>query len=207
MPLIELQFPVLGTEIPADHGYTLYGAISRLVPKLHAHEMLLRIGPIRGSYVGSGKLRLEPGGSRLRVRLQPDQLPALLPLSGKCLDLAGHAVRLGVPQVSAIMPGPSLLARLVTIKGFTEPASFLDAARRQFDALGIRGELAVPLAPSGQHKGQARRRVMRLREKQIVGFALAVMELNEEDSLKLQEAGLGGRSKMGCGFFVLTKKG
>ncbi len=38
MPLIELHFPVLGAEIPADHGYALYGALAALVPKLHTDE-------------------------------------------------------------------------------------------------------------------------------------------------------------------------
>ncbi len=65
MPLIELHFPVFGSEIPADHGYALYGAMSRLVPILHTPELALRIGPIRGTYLGNGKLGLEPRGARL----------------------------------------------------------------------------------------------------------------------------------------------
>ncbi len=126
MPLIELHFPVLGAEIPADHGYALYGALSRLVPKLHTDEMPLRIGPIRGAYVGNGKLALGPRGSLLRLRLQPDDLPVVLPLAGKSLDLDGHALRIGVPQVTALVPAPTLFARTVIIKASspkTDPAN------------------------------------------------------------------------------------
>ena len=32
--------------------------------------------------------------------------------------------------------------------------------------------------------------------------AVNIRDLNEEDSLKLQEVGIGGRRRMGCGIFV-----
>lgn len=101
MTMIELHFPVLGNEIRADHSYALYGAMSRLVPKIHTDEMPLRIGPIRGSYVGDGKLRLD--GAILRVRLRPDDLPTLLPLAGKALELDGQG-RLSAPSRWDISP-------------------------------------------------------------------------------------------------------
>ncbi|MFM8300877.1 MAG: type I-MYXAN CRISPR-associated protein Cas6/Cmx6 [Microcystis aeruginosa] len=36
----------------------------------------------------------------------------------------------------------------------------------------------------------------------MVGFALAIFDLSEEDSIKLQIHGLGGKRRMGCGVFV-----
>ena len=93
MPLIEFHFPSWVPRSQRIMGTPLWGDV-QLVPKLHTHEMPLRIGPIRGTYAGKGMLRLEPRGSRLRIRLQPDDLPAVLPLAGKSLDLDGHALRL-----------------------------------------------------------------------------------------------------------------
>ena len=226
MPLIELQFPVLGTEIPADHGYALYGAMSRIVPKLHTHEMPLRIGPIRGSYVGNGKLRLEPRGSRLRIRLQPDDLPVVLPLAGKSLDLDGHAVRLGVPQVNTLLPVPTLFARTVVIKAsspktdptvktscdrqktkrYQEPGEFLAAIRRVLKRQGIGADADLPLHEVGARVGQPCRHVLRIHGKIIVGFSVIIRGLTAEESLKIQENGLGGRGKLGCGFFVPVKE-
>jgi len=37
-----------------------------------------------------------------------------------------------------------------------------------------------------------------------VGYAVRVSGLSDEDSLKLQERGLGGKRRMGCGVFVPT---
>jgi hypothetical protein len=220
--MIELHFPVCGAEIPSDHGYALYGAMSRVVPRIHTREMPLRIGPIRGAYVGNRKLRLEPRGSRLRVRLQPDDLPIVLPLAGKNLDLDGHAIRLGVPQVSALVPAPMLFARMVVIKAsspktdpvvknsrdrektkrYQNPAEFLAALRRELEREGIGADADLPLHEAGQRAGQPWRHVVRIHAKTIVGFSVIIQGLTAEESLTIQEQGLGGRSKMGCGFFV-----
>src|SRR5436853_7013141 len=98
---VELHFSVLGIAIPADHGYGLYGGLSRLAPELHGEPCRLRVGPIRGSYAGQGVLQLVPNASRLRLRLPAESIPLALPLAGKPLLIGGHKVRLGGPQVPA----------------------------------------------------------------------------------------------------------
>lgn len=220
--MIELHFPVLGTEIPADHGYALYGAVSRLVPSIHDDKIPLRIGPIRGSYVGNGLLQVGDRASHLRIRMRPEDLPELLPLAGKKLELAGHAVRLGVPQVQAIVPSTSLFARLVVIKAsspkmdpadrksrdrektrrYLEPAEFVAAIKRELQRKGVGADADIPLHEGGPRAEQPCRRVLRVKGKKIVGFAVIVQGLTAEESLLLQEQGLGGRGKMGCGFLV-----
>src|SRR5262249_9177851 len=144
--------------------------------------------------------------SRLRLRLPAEAIPRLLALAGKSLDLAGHRIRLGVPQVRALVPGSSLAARLVTIKGFTEPNPFLSAARRQLDALNVQAELRIPRIGQGPHTGKPRRHVLQIKDRRVVGYTLQVTHLTAEGSLRLQEHGLGGRRRMGCGFFAPVKR-
>ena len=88
-------------------------------------------------------------------------------------------------------PVARLRARLVTIRGFLLEADFLAAAIRQLQGLHVRCETRL---------GQ--RRTFRIKDKQVVGFELVVAGLGADDSVKLQEHGLGGRRKMGCGMFV-----
>ena len=224
MTMIELHFPILGKEIPTDHGYALYAALSRIVPKIHTEEMPLRIGSIRGSYVGDGKLRLD--GAILRVRLRPDDLPALLPLAGKALDLDGHVIRVGVPQVRALTPAANLIARMVVIKAsspktdpadklsrdrektkrYLSPVDFLAGVRRELTRQAINAEAELPLHETRPRQGQPRRHVVRIKGKAIVGFTVLVQGLTAEESLQLQCQGLGGRGKLGCGFFVPVKE-
>ena len=43
-------------------------------------------------------------------------------------------------------------------------------------------------------------------DKEIVGFALRVEELTAEESIRLQEKGIGGRRRFGCGIFVPERR-
>jgi CRISPR-associated protein Cas6 len=84
-----------------------------------------------------------------------------------------------------------LYSRLVTIKGFMEPKEFLEAAKRQLEKIEVQTELQI-----------GERRTFRIKDKQVVGFEIAATGLDAEDSIRLQESGLGGRRHMGCGVFV-----
>ena len=119
-----------------------------------------------------------------------DRLPLMLKLAGKRLDVSGFAIRLAAPQTFLLTPSPLLYARCVTIKKFMEPEPFLDAVRRKLDEMGAQGEPAV-----------GPRRVLKIGNYTVVGFALAIGELSDDASILLQERGLGGRRHMGCGIF------
>lgn len=189
MPCVDLAFRLTGATIPVDHGYALYASISRLLPDLHADKDI-GIHPIRGRYVGNGGLHLT-SASHLTVRLPDDRIRAVLKLAGKTLEVDGHRLRVGIPETRALRPTAVLYSRLVTIKGFMEVDPFLAAARRQLGLLGVDAELVA-----------GERRTFRVKNKQVVGFEVFASQLDAEASLRLQEAGLGGRRHMGCGVFV-----
>ena len=44
--------------------------------------------------------------------------------------------------------------------------------------------------------------MIQIKDKSIVGYALRVVGLTAEESIRLQETGLGGRRRMGCGVFL-----
>lgn len=213
---LDLAFPVGGTAIPLDHGYALYGATARVAAWLHAEEAKsagVGIFPIAGTPGGDGTLLLhDRDRSMLRFRVPADAVPKLLPLSGQVLKIDGHALRVGVPRVAGLAPASSLTSPLVLIKlanagekargQLVTPEAFLAAARKQLDALGIRGEPGIPLHRAGPHTGEPRRRVIKVREQTHAGYALLVESLTAEESIRLQEAGLGGRRLMGCGLFL-----
>ena len=189
MPYIDLAFRLIGVKIPVDHGYALYAALNRIVPELHGAKVV-GVQPIHGVYVGNGQLQLFDS-SRLVLRLPDEELRPYLKLAGKRLKVDGHPLSVGVPAVRRLLPAARLRSRIVTIKGFLEEKNFLEALQRQLWSLGVTCETLL-----------GRRRTIRVKEKQVVGFEVMVTELTAEDSVKLQENGLGGRRKMGCGVFV-----
>jgi CRISPR-associated protein Cas6 len=187
MPTIDVGFRLTGREIPADHGYALYGAVSRLVPWTHdPAQEALGIHPINGLLAGNRLLHLTPS-SRLTFRLDSDHVRELLPLAGKELDLDGHELRVGVPTTYMLKPAATLRSRLVTFK------------HRMETELEGREELTADRSPFI-------RRTIRIHDKEVVGFAMEVSGLSADESLRLQETGLGGRRKFGCGIFVPTQQ-
>lgn len=198
--------------MPADHGYPLYSALCRLLPWLH-EDGEIGVHPVPGVLTGNRLLALTPA-SRLTFRVPSERIGQLLPLAGKNLEVDGHEVRVGVPRTLALRPAASLRSRLVVIKGFMEPEPFLGAARRQLEELGVKGTpgLLRRTAPrSLERKSGAEgrspfvRRTLRIRDKMVVGYAMQVGGLTAEESVRLQEAGLGGRRRFGCGIFVPSR--
>lgn len=197
MTTVDLAFPVMGTApIPADHGYHLYAALSRTLPSLHQQNGI-GVHPIRGQQIGNRQLSLNKR-SRLVLRTAPDGIGDLIQIAGKQLDVVGTKLRVGVPQVWTLRPAVALRSRLVTIKlkeGLDEE-SFQNAARRQLDQLDISSEAVLALG---------KRRTLRIKDREVVGYEVIIESLTAEESLDIQEKGIGGRRHMGCGVFTPLK--
>ena len=193
--MLIVEFPLRGERLPADHGYALYGAISRILPEQHRTDWL-GIELISGIPWDKGLIVLPTKGAKLRLRLPAEKFGAVLPLAGKRLDLDGYPVRLGIPLARPLTPASSLYSRIVTIKPYTEPADFLAAAQRKLAANNIKAELQLPRPENARH-----RRIITIHGKKVVGFSLVALGLSDEDSIKLQTVGIGGRRTMGCGIF------
>jgi CRISPR-associated protein Cas6 len=154
--------------------------------------------------------------SAVRIRLPASKLPAFLRLAGQSLELDGHRLRLGVPNVAALIPAPTLSSDLVLIKlahtdekkarNAVTPEAFLAAATKQLTAMQIIALPALQLTRTGPHTGQPRRRIMKVKSQTHAGYAMIVEGLTAEESLRLQEQGLGGRRLMGCGLFLPVGK-
>jgi Cas6 Crispr len=259
-PYVNISFPLQGRQLPADHGYLLYSAVSRVtgrgsrpsvregsssgpgvppVSALHKTDWLA-IELISGFPSGRGLIALSERDATLRLRIPAEHYREVLPLAGKRLEIGSHQIRLGLPVARPIEPAPSLYARVVTIKKFTEAESFLEAVKRKLDSFGVKGraelplseppavaggQCSVPLDPNSEPETQNsklnavpryRRRIVTIHGKSVVGFSVAVHELNDEDSLLLQAGALKevspddgathwrsifSRRAMGCGFF------
>jgi len=195
-PYISVRFPVEGRRLPADHGYALYSAITRHLPDTHGARWLA-VELISGVPWREGIIALPTRGGALYLRAPADRYAALLPLAGKRLDIDGHPLRLGIPSARPLTPAASLYARVVTIKHHMEPEPFLAAARRKLTALGTTATLDLP----HDDEGRFRRRILKIKDRTIIGFSLAAHDLSDDDSIKLQTLGLGGRRAMGCGIF------
>lgn len=195
-PHVDLSFQVIGEVLPADHGYALYAALTHRKEELHSLQGL-SIQTIAGIPDKKGKIYLSDR-SRLWIRLPYDQIPMIYDLAGKSLTIGAHGIRLGIPQIYSLRPATQLKSRIVVIKGYQEPTAFIEAVSRQLETLEIKGRTVIPFST----QGEIERKTIKIKRFTVVGFTLVIFDLSEEDSIKLQIHGLGGKRRMGCGVFV-----
>ena len=208
-PTLDILFRVIGTEVPSDHGYALYGALSRILETeedqwMHGNPHI-GLHTVRGTPLGNGRRLIGPN-ARLGLRLPSDLLPRSLTLAGKSLDLDGCKLRVGVSETRALVPAATLHCRIATTKNGNDSTRFDAEIARQLAALGIQGKVfRVPEGSGGSDGRDPSRRIFRVKSKRIVGYSVLATELTAEESILLQERGLGGRRRMGCGVFVPSR--
>ena len=200
LPKITVQFPIQGNKLPADHGYLLYSAISQIKPELHETKWL-GIEMISGVTFEKGFIIVPNRGASLRLRIPADKFGEVICLAGKQFDIEGYKIRLGIPTARPLIPASTLYSRIVTFRNSLEVPKFLETANRDLLEKGITAELEIPKETYSRH-----RRIITIKGKKIVGFSLIAHKLNDEDSLRLQSEGIGGRRSMGCGIFNPIRK-
>jgi CRISPR-associated protein Cas6 len=213
MSKIDFVFPVSGKIIPADHGYHLLSAISGMVPFSHSNEDI-GIHSISGILQKNRILELTDK-SKLNLRIPHENISNFLKLSGEKLQIDGKSINVGVPTIRDLVPASRLYSRLVIIRGFMKAEPFLDAIKRHLEIMKVYGKPSLIAQPEkmdanknkkeGTHSPYLRRTV-RIRKKEIVGFAVRIEELTAEESILVQEKGIGGRRRFGCGLFVQEKR-
>jgi CRISPR-associated protein Cas6 len=204
--VVDLAFPITPGQVPIDHGYALYSSIARVMPELHGATWL-GVHPLGGRKVTDAIL-LMTGGSAVTLRLPLAQLGRALGLVGSTLRIHDQSFELGAPTVRPLTPAPHLFSWQVALR-LTKPPTRADGeldmdafrlafaaeAGRQLEALGISCPLTVMA-----------KRVIRVKEQQIIGFSAELRDLSADQSLALQTRGLGGKRRMGCGLFRISRE-
>jgi CRISPR-associated protein Cas6 len=200
-PFVELCFPVRGKYLPADHGYALFAACVHLNPEIRQQDTL-SILTIPGFPDKQGKIILTEQ-SHFRVRVPIPQIPLVYKLAGKSICLGIHEIQIGIPEIFTLKAANKLKSRIVVIKGYSEAESFLSAAQRQLDNLEISAQVSIPR----DKQGEFCRKTIKVQRYTVVGFTTEVSGLSDEDSLKLQQWGIGGKRHLGCGYFLPSQGG
>ena len=200
--IVDAVYGISCPSLPVDHAYALSQAIQAALPWF-AEEPDSGLHLVHGAGSGSGWMRPESPGDllhlsqrvKLALRLPQSRLSDAAALIGQTLQVAGWPLRVENCFVRPLSRITTLFSRAVIFTGISEEAEFLAAARGQLEALGIRsaktlcGLTTVIATPA--RKFQAR--------------SLMLADLTREQSLLLQQQGLGTERKLGCGLFIPHK--
>jgi CRISPR-associated protein Cas6 len=211
---LEIQFSLRGQTLPADHGYALYSAIKKLCqekqPTLLNENNLssdILISSIPGIPDKNGMIYLNRN-SRFRLRCPPEQAQLWYRLfQNQVLDIRGHLIRLIQPRLTLPETSQVLKARLVTFhleewESQSAPFHFLESCKKALERIEVN---AQPFIDSNS-QGDLALRSLKIQNKNVLGYGLVIEGLKEDDSLKLQTYGLGGRKHFGCGWFYPVKE-
>ncbi|MGA7595927.1 MAG: type I-MYXAN CRISPR-associated protein Cas6/Cmx6 [Gallionella sp.] len=188
--MIDLTFELQGETLPVAYRSALWNALLGQLPWL-AEEKSVGVLPLQSTIYGQGILLAKR--SRLAIRI-PATLaePVAAGLTGKQLDIAGSALRLGNVKARQIQPYPTIHAHIVT--GSSDEIIFVDEIREQMEGLGVAGKLIC-----------GKRVTVDNGQRSIQGYSLVLHDLKPEASLVLQYAGLGVDREFGCGIFIPYK--
>lgn len=191
--LVDVGFPLRGGKLPSDHGYLLFSALCKALPRL-SHEPGWALHLVDGQREGARRIRLGPR-SMVRLRLPARELGEALSLTGRDLDVGNDRVHLGMAKVKPLAPASRLRSAVVTTAGCTR-ASFEGTLRRELATLPLGQD------PSTIELEVGVERLLRARVRTVTGFEVVLSNLRPHASLCIQAEGLGARRHMGAGVFL-----
>jgi len=201
--IVDVAFSISCRCLPLDHAYGLSQAILNVLP-LFKEEEDAGIHLIHGAESGNGWYRPEDPDTELlqlsrrtkmTLRVPGQRLGETLALQGTTLDVSGFELTVGEGTVRPLSSLGTLFSRYVIDQQNANEQTFLAAAVDELGALGL--DIHKILC--------GRAHPIRTPDGPIHTRSLMIAELPPEQSVKLQQKGLGPGRTMGCGLFLPHK--
>ena len=188
--------------LPIEHAHDLYQGLREVLPWIEEDERV-GIHPIYGAETGNGwqrpdnpdELMYLSRRQKMTLRIPKDKLEEAQALTGQLINVGEHCLTVGESTIKLLSDMPVVQAKnVVADKGMDENA-FLSQMAQDLKQMGINvkkmmcsieREIRTPGGP-------------------IHTRGLMLADLVPEDSIKLQEMGLGEHRKLGCGLFLPQK--
>lgn len=197
---------VFGTDcrgLPVDHAYDLAQAIQDVLPWL-IDESGAGIHTIHGAASGNGWTRPENPGDLLLfsrrtkfiLRVPNHRIDAAKKLQGETLDVGGYALALKTATQRPLSTLTTLFTRyLVADQSLENEEQVMDWVAAQLKPLDIqpRKMLCGTMHSIKTPQGDVQTR------------SLMIADLEYDESLRLQQQGLGPHRMLGCGLFIPHK--
>jgi CRISPR-associated protein Cas6 len=188
---VDIVFSIRGHSVPRDHSFVLWRELRLCLPWLEA-EAHAGIHAIRGAPANDDMLLLTQRAA-LVLRLPEARVPDAQSLSGRQLGLDGHLLHIGDARQRPLQAFPTLYSNLVCT-GSDDELDFLDDVADQLKRINIACKFMC-----------GKQRALRAEQTMIGGSSLMLHGLAADQSVLLQQTGVGGHRKLGCGLFVPHK--
>ena len=201
--VVDLAYRIGCPTLPLDHAHSLSSALLQALPWL-ADEETAGVHLIHGAASGNGWFRPEDTENELlhlskrtkmRLRVPKKRLQDAQALCGQTLDIEGHLLEIGKSDMFLLSSLPTLFSRYVITRAELDEMQFLEDAASELKAIDI---------PCRKMLGGITH-TMNFPDGQVFTRSLMVADLQPEQSVRLQQLGLGEGRRIGCGLFLPHK--
>lgn len=202
--VVDVGFKINCACLPLDHAYALAQALFKVLPWLR-EDNSIGIHAIHGAASGNGWYRPSDSQAeflhvsrrtRLYLRLPKARVPDVAELVGSVIEIGSFSVEVGASSVRKLSGLTTLFSRHIVCVG--DISNENEFARRVIDEARHMGITMRKLVCGLPHS-------IATPTERIMTRSLLVSGLSTEDSLCLQQYGIGPGRKLGCGLFVPYK--
>ncbi len=200
--IVDVVYSIQCRALPVDHAYALSQAICQALPWF-AEEESAGLHTVHGAESGNGWMRPDRADAllylsrrtKLTLRLPKHRIVDAGKLSGQRLDVAGNSLQVDKLAVKPLSTITTLFSRYIVTRDSMDEDLFMQDTLTLLNNLGVR--------PKKMLCGMERDIVTP--DRVIRARSLMLAELSVEESVKLQQQGLGAERKLGCGLFIPHK--
>ena len=196
----EVSFKIQSKILPMDHGFLLAQALIKQLPWLKDSNAGIHNISVAD---GNGWMQKKDGGfyypskrSKLTLRIAHEHLEDVKNLAGETLDLGDYQIKvikfIGEKPLSDM---PVLFAKQVACESGASEEDFLQLCFNQLSDLGIEVKKMMAGLESNIQTDVST----------VHTRSLMVADLKKNESILLQEKGLGDHRLLGCGLFIPQK--
>jgi CRISPR-associated protein Cas6 len=202
--VFDLSFATQCKELPIDHAWALSTAITQQLPWLN-EEKYAGIHQIHVAESGNGWMRPEDAENetlhpshrtRLVLRIPKARLEDANTLVGKTLSIQGYPLTVKKPRKKPLVNASVIFARYVLSDKNETENDFLERMAKEYQA--ITGNPIKKMLCGKSY-------VLRTANKEWVTRHLMLADQSNDDSIALQQFGLGEARLLGCGLFLPHK--
>ena len=200
--VVDVSFRINCQALPVDHAHALATAVQKELPWI-AEEPAAGIHSIHVADSGNGWMRPENPDdlvypsrrTRMTLRVPSHRTDDAQALIGCTLDIAGNPLEVGESTVKDLGAVSTLFARYLVAADDDDEEAFLKDIAEQLKGMGIR--------PKKMMCGISK--TIKTPDATIRTRSLMLADLGHDESVLLQQEGLGEHRHLGCGIFIPHK--
>jgi len=200
--ILDVVFGISCRALPVDHAYELSRAIIKELPWID-DEPNVGIHTIHVAASGNGWIRPDDANellypsrrTKLTLRIPKARLENVQSLIGKTIDVAGNALTINNMTPKSLSEITTIFARYIVAEGATDEMEFMQQILVALKALDIQPKKMLPGKETQLASDSGT----------LITRSLMIADLKLEQSLRLQQIGVGSHRWMGCGLFLPHK--